>query len=127
MKVTAYIKKWIGTKDRWTTSLWVEFDIQDLEEINKLEWVFKIYLSNWEDFMEYNACINPETKKPITIETDEDKYSFAPWNATIKVANPKVCLLKIDVYIDDLVSGMLRVFDIHINEDPSHAQFWQLD
>lgn len=127
MQVKAHTKKWFGTKDSWTTSLWVEFNYSDLKEIMELPDIFYIYLSTDEDTMQFKACINQESKKPIVIETEEDKYSFAKHNWRFDIQNPRLCLLKIDVFINDYVCWMLRSLTIHINEDPSIAQFWELD
>lgn len=129
MKATYKHQKWFWTKHPWTTSLWVLFDYADVAEINKLPEVFKIYLTNWEEVLEYNASANKEAARTIDITTisKDESYKSNPWKINENIEDVREASFKIDVYIDDLVSGMLRVFDIYINEDPSHAQFWQLD
>jgi len=110
MKLKFNSKKWFWTKDQNITSWWFEFDYKDIDQINSLEELFKVNI--WE--FETNATINTTATNPIVVDTNAWTSRYKWWEADTTLNDILSCMIKLDVYINDQVCGMLRIEDITI-------------
>lgn len=112
MKIEFNNKKWIWTVDIDTSSAWFIFDYEDIEKINELEDLFKVKIS-WE---EYNAMINIGARNPISIKTASWEHKYSIWEADTTLIEVEICMIKLDIFIPDTVSWLMRVEHITIIE-----------
>jgi hypothetical protein len=110
MKIKLNNKKWLWISNKWITSWFFEFDYSDINKINNLPDLFKIEI--WE--AKFNCTINSDSPAPIIIETETIKFSCKRWQGKVWISWVQKAYIKLDIFIDDLISGLIRVEEITI-------------
>jgi uncharacterized protein YjdB len=113
MRLKLHSKKWFWTSNKDITSAFFEFDYSDIKKINALPELFKIDI--W--WFVTNASINNWSQTPIVIETEIWVSRFKEWEASFDLINPYLCMIKLDIYINDQVCWMIRIEELNIVEN----------
>lgn len=118
MKLEFNSKKWIWTKETDVTSAWFIFDYSNIDDINKLDELTKIKI--WDEI--YNCIISNWIAKPISIETEQWTHKYKQWEADATLNNVEECSVKLDLFINDAISWLIRVESLSIKSSENSAE-----
>ena len=108
MQLRFLANKWINTKHDDVSTVWLSFEYDDVAEINKLDWLWKIVVGEFT----YSFIVSEETKKPIAIETHTSMNKYAVWEIDLELSDVIACMIKVDIYIPDKLTWLIRTEEI---------------
>jgi len=111
MNIVFNNRKWMWTKEKWITSSWFIFTYEDIDKINELWSLFSIEI----DWNKYDATISETALKPISVETENGTHKYKAWEADSTLNDVLECQIRLDIFINDIQSWILRTSEITLN------------